>query len=51
MASNKSRSTSAAEVNGVPTAGDAVSTAAGAEAGAEISTGKLRGRLKAADQL
>jgi hypothetical protein len=45
MASNKSRTTSAAEVNGVPTAGDAVSAAAGAD----ISTGKLCGRLKAAD--
>ena len=45
MASNKSKTTNAAEVNGAPTAADAVSGA-----GAEIPTGgKLRGRLKAAD--
>ena len=46
MASNKSKTTNAAEVNGMPSVADAVSAAAGAE----IPTGgKLRGRLKAAD--
>jgi hypothetical protein len=48
MASNKSKTTNAAEVNGKPSAADAV----GAAAGAEIPTGgKLRGRLKAVDSV
>jgi hypothetical protein len=48
MASNKSKTSNAAEVNGMPTVADAVSAAAGAE----ISIGgKLRRGLKAADSV
>jgi hypothetical protein len=47
MASNKTKTTNAAEVNGMPSVADAVSAA-----GAEGPTGgKLRGRLKAADSV
>jgi hypothetical protein len=46
MASNKSKTTNAAELNGMPAVADAVSGAAGAEI---PTVGKLRGRLKFAD--